>query len=83
MACSRRRRLIVLIALAILRIRQRRRSLIKAKYRKQFWVRPIFTEENENWSQYNHLFSQLRDWDREYHYRYLRMSRERFDHIFQ
>ena len=61
-------------------IDNRRRKLFKKKQVKRFWTRGIF-RDRKLYSEYYNLYLNLRDNDREFHYRYLRMSRERFDHL--
>ena len=43
-------------------------------------MRDIF--KNKNSSEYDGLVQELRLKDREFHYRYLRMSKERFEHLY-
>ena len=59
---------------------QRKKQLVKKKEIKRFWQRGIFRDRKIH-SEYFHLYQTLRDTDREFHYRYLRMSKERFDHL--
>ena len=54
----------------------------KAKYRKRFWVRKIFNKEGKKSSDYNLLVNQLRLDDKEFHFKYTRMSKARVDHLF-
>ena len=54
--------------------------LAKKKRRKpkQVWIRPIFKKRKEQ-GDYHNLLQELRLNDTESHFRYLRMSKERFD----
>ena len=61
-------------------ISNRRRQMMKKKQRKRFWRRGIF-RDRKLYSEYYTLYQSLRDTDREFHYRYVRMSKERFDHL--
>ena len=61
-------------------ISSRRKQLIIKKQVKRFWRRGIF-KDREVHSEYYKLYQSLRDSDREFYYRYLRMSKERFDHL--
>ena len=58
----------------------RQRQLFKKKQIKRFWTRGIFRDRKLH-SEYYTLYQQLRDEEREVHYRYVRMSKERFDHL--
>ena len=55
-------------------------SLFKKKQIKRFWRRGIF-KVRKLFSEYYTLYQSLRVSDREFHCRYLRMSKERFDHL--
>ena len=55
-------------------------TVVKTKQVKRFWRRGIFKDRKLH-SEYYNLYQSLRDLDREFHYRYLRMSKERFDHL--
>ena len=57
-----------------------RKQLIKKKQIKRFWRRGIFRDRKLH-SEYYTLYQTLRESDREFHYRYLRMSEGRFDHL--
>ena len=60
--------------------RERREKDKAVKQRKRrFWVRDIF--KNKNSSEYDGIVQELRLKDLEFHYRYLRMSKERFEFI--
>ena len=71
---------VVLCAAISVLIDNRRRRLYKLKQVKRFWRRSIFQDRRLH-SEYYHLYLELRENDREFHYRYLRMSNERFDHL--
>ena len=60
-------------------MRTRRRNISKQKKRK-CWRRSIFLER-EKLGQYHTLFKELQLGDREYFFRYLRMSPERLEHL--
>ena len=55
-----------------------RRSRRKRKIGRKMWVRPIFTKRRLQ-GEYHNLLQEMRLSDPESHFRYLRMSRERFD----
>ena len=57
-------------------IHQRRRR----KLPKRFWVRPIFTKRRQQ-GEYHNLLQEMRLSDENSHFRYLRMSKERFDSL--
>ena len=61
-------------------ISNRRKKLLKKKQIKRFWRRSIFRDRKLH-SEYFTLFQTLRNSDREWFYRYVRMSPERFDHL--
>ena len=61
-------------------ISNRRKKLMKKKQIKRFWRRCIF-RDRKLYSEFYTLYHTLRNSDREMHYRYLRMSKERFDHL--
>ena len=48
--------------------------------RREFWVRPIFSQRAQQGA-FHHLVQELRLADAEYHFMYLRMSKETFDYI--
>ena len=80
MACRHRSLLLASLALAI---RQRwRRQKEKRKQKRRFWVPKIFSEERKERGEWENLFYELSEDDREYYYKYLRMSPERFEHLF-
>ena len=80
MACRRRSLLLALLTLVIRRCRRRQEE--NRKQNRRFWVRKIFTEERKERGEWENLFRELSNDDREYYYRYLRMSPERFEHLF-
>lgn len=63
-----------IILLCLIHRRRQRR------HKKQFWVRPIFQRRREQGEFYN-LVQELRLSDREFHFKYMRMSKERFDEL--
>ena len=58
----------------------RKKQLVKQKQIKRFWRRGIIRDLKLH-SEYYNVSQNLRDSDREFHYRYVRMSKERFDHV--
>ena len=56
-------------------IRNRRKKTRRAR---RFWVRPILTKRRQQ-GEYHQLLQEMRLSDPESHFRYLRMSKERFD----
>lgn len=59
---------------------RRRKQKQKKRRSHRFWVRDIFKNRVEKGA-FNSLIPELRLHDREYFYRYLRMSPERFEHL--
>ena len=80
MAC--RRHSLLLASLALVLRRCRRRQEEKKKQKRRFWVRNIFSEERKERGEWENFFRELSNDDREYYYRYLRMSPESFEHLF-
>ena len=81
-ACSKantRARIILYAAIGVM-ITSRKKQLVKKKQVKRFWRRGIFKDRKIH-SEYYNLYQSLRESDRQFHYRYLRMSKERFDHL--
>ena len=74
MAC--RRRSLLLASLALVLHRCRRRQEENKKQKRRFWARKRFTEERKERGEWENLFCELSNDDREYYYRYLRMSPE-------
>ena len=72
--------IIILYAAIGVMIVNRRKRLIKKKQIKRFWRRGIFRDRKIH-SEYYTLYQTLRESDTEFHYRYLRMSKQRFDHL--
>ena len=52
----------------------------KQKQRRRFWQREIF-RDRKLYSDYYTVYQKLRQQDREYHYKYLRMTKKRVDHL--
>ena len=52
------------------------------KRSKRFWIRSIFTKRRQQ-REYHNLLQEMRLSDPESHFRYLRMSRERFDSLLE
>ena len=67
-------RLLLVISLYLRRRRKRRRL------RRDVWVRDIFSRRQQQ-GEFHQLVQEMRLHDRESHFRYFRMSRERFDHL--
>ena len=76
-ASSRRKLLLGLLGVALLRA-QRRKKQQEKKRRTRLWTRELFKPGEEG--DYEHLLKKLEN-DRELHFRYLRMSKERFEHL--
>ena len=72
MACRRRSLLLALLTLVIRRCRRRQEE--NRKQNRRFWVRKIFTEERKERGEWENLFRELFNDDREYYD--LRMSPE-------
>ena len=64
------------ILLLALHLRRRRHK----KTLRSSWVRPIFTRRRQQ-GEYHNLLQEMRLSDPESHFRYLRMSKERFDSL--
>ena len=54
--------------------------LRRRRHKRSRWVRPIFTRRRQQ-GEYHNLLQQMRLSDPESHFRYLRMSKERFDSL--
>ena len=65
------------LCLALLHRRRQRR---KMRVTRRYWVRPIFAQRAQRGA-YRHLVQELRLTDRDYHFLYLRMSKESFDYL--
>ena len=52
----------------------------KKKKKRKMWVRPIFTKRRQQ-GEYHNLLQEMRLSDPESHFKYLRMSRFRFDSL--
>ena len=72
---DRERELEIVLVLALY-LRQRRRR----KCGRSMWIRGIFTRRQQQ-GEYHQLLREMRMADPESHFRYLRMSRERFDSL--
>ena len=74
------RRTLLLLCAAVTLLRNRRqKSVLKKKQQKRFWKRSIFQRRGFH-SEYFTLFQELRG-DPEFLYKYIRMSKSRFDHL--
>ncbi len=76
-----RKRALLLAEIGVM-VASQRKQTIKKKQLKRFWRRSIFRHRKLH-SEYYTLYQQLRETDREFHYRYVRMSKERFDHLLE
>ena len=65
------------LCLALLHLRRQRR---KMRVTRRYWVRPIFAQRAQRGA-YRQLVQELRLTDRDYHFLYLRMSKESFDYL--
>eukprot|EP00794_Sanderia_malayensis_P016397 gene16397-18034_t len=73
------RNLILIIGL----LRKKKQLLTRKKYKKKrFWVRKIF-QERERSGHFHALIQELRIHNREYFFRFLRMSPEKFEHLYR
>ena len=72
-------RLILISAIGVM-MTNRSKRLVKKKQVKRFWRRSIFRDRKLH-SEYFNIYQQLREDDREMHFKYIRMSKERFDHL--
>ena len=77
-----RRHSLLLVSLALFLGRCRRCQQEKKKQKRRFWVRKIFIEKRKERGEWGNLIRELSNNYREYYYMYLRMSRERFEHLF-
>ena len=83
MAGGKRRRNFVkraAIILCIALLARRKRNQRKKTRRRSTWVRPVLQQHVEQ-GEFHNLLQELRLSDRDGHFRYLRMSKERFDHL--
>ena len=81
--CSKdnsRARIILYAAIGVMMSKRKKQLLVKEKQIKRFWRRGIFKNRKLH-SEYYNIYQNLRESDREWHYRYVRMSKERFDHL--
>ena len=67
------KRKVCLLSLAYLHKKEKKKQL-KSKQKNRFWVRTIYRDKCH--SEYHNLVQELRLDDREFHHRYLRMSKE-------
>ena len=77
---SRREELLQLLR-AYLDNRKQRKQLQGRKCQKSIWIRELFNARLKSTGDAYILVNQLRLVDREYHFRYTRMSKERLDHL--
>ena len=66
----------ILFLWMIYRWKQRRKTQLQRRY----WVRPVFSQRAQQGA-FHRLVQELRLSDQEYHFRYLRMSKETFDFL--
>ena len=78
MACFRRRVLIALLTLAYVR-NKRKQLTLKSRNKRTTWMKEIFKRKERG--EYKNLYQELRSFDRENFFRYIRMSKDRFDHL--
>lgn len=64
----------------LLLIRRRKRKKDEIPRQHKFWIRPMY-QNRKNQSQYFNLMTELENEDREYYFRYIRMSPDRFKHL--
>ena len=57
-----------------------RKKTLERKKRRKMWIRPIFKRRKEQ-GEYHNLVQELRLDDSESHFKYMRMSKERFDYL--
>ena len=62
---------------ALLLLAWKRRMMKRRRRRRPLWVRPIFRRRHQG--EYHNLLQEMRLSDPDSHFRYLRMSKERFD----
>ena len=74
-----RTRVLLYAAIGIMAV-QRNRQIYKKKQLQRFWRKGMFSQR-EMHSEYFHLYQTFRDDDREFHFNYIRMSKERFNHL--
>ena len=70
----------ILLAVIGLMAARRSKQFAKGKQIKTSWRRSIF-RDRKLYSEYFNVYQNLRDKDREFHFKYVRMSKERFDHL--
>ena len=76
MPCWRRTRLLMLLDQYLENLQETNR-LKGRKYKRSVWIRELFRQPGD----FDILVNDLRATDREYHFHYTRMSKERFDHL--
>ena len=76
-----RAKLLIFTSISVMRLR-REKKIYKKKQIRRFCRRTIFKDRKLH-SEYFHLYQTLREKDREFHYRYIRMSKDRFDHLLE
>ena len=72
-------RLLLFAAIGVM-VARRRKQFFKKKQLRRFWRRGILKDRKLHSENY-HMYQAMRESDREWHYRYVRMSKERFDHL--
>ena len=77
-----RHRIIIIHCVLILLLLESRRLLQRENRgnQRRFWVRPIFTAR-KTYGCYHTLVQELRLGDREWYFKFIRMSPERFEHL--
>ena len=76
MPCWRRIRLLMLLDQYLENLQETNR-LKGRKYKRSVWIRELFRQPGD----FDIFVNDLRATDREYHFHYTRMSKERFDHL--
>ena len=66
--------------IVLLALKRRRRNARRKK--RKYWVRPIFQRRQQQ-GEYHNLLQELRLADPDFHFNYLRMSKERFDFLLE
>ena len=55
-------------------------AIFRQRKRRKMWIRPIFMQRKQQ-GEYHNLLQEMRLSDPDSHFRYLRMSKERFDSL--
>ena len=76
------RRSLLLASLALFLRRCGRNQKEDKKQKRRFWIRKIFTEERKEVCEWENIFREISNDDRKYYCSYVRMTPERFEHLF-